>query len=72
MRITIEENNEFEHSHAFACIMLLILICSLAIDNYLLQRDVNRLYTTTQSLDNENAVQAEAIHRIVERMNKND
>ena len=72
MRTLTKGEIDSERAHGIACLILLVLLCVAAIRIYYLQKDVIDLYRYSQSLDNENAVQGEAIHRIVERMNKND
>ena len=72
MRITTRDEIDSQRAHGIACLILLVLLCVVAMRIYYLQKDVIDLYRYSQSLDNENAVQGEAIHRIIERMNKND
>ena len=70
MRTLTKGEIDSERAHGIVCLILLVLLCVAAIRIYYLQKDVVDLYRHYQSLDNENTVQGEAIHRIVERMNK--
>lgn len=64
-----KENIDSERAHGIALIVLLALLAMAAIRIYYLQKDIIRLYSVTQALDNENAVQGDAIHRIIKRVN---
>jgi hypothetical protein len=65
----IKQEYDSERAHRIVAMVLLALVCAMSIQVYYLQKDVIKLYHMTHSLDNENAVQGNAIHKIVKRIN---